>query len=260
MNQSNLDATQLQGLILAGGELEESLKPYESVATKGLLTFGTNKTQLQRVLDAMMGLGMEKVAVVASKAIPEEVKRIPGVLWIEDKGSLLENVLAGLEALSSPLVLISTVDLPFLKTEDLQGFLKDCGQKPATVWVSMLSKEVIEAEFPGAKRTFVKLVEGPHTSGNVFLVDRLALGRQAPLLRDLIALRKKPLRLAMRVGLSVLFKLIFGRLSVSGIERVARKLTGADVLAVSSKSASLGMDVDKPADFEIVRDKLIKNG
>ncbi len=247
---------QLQGLILAGGGLEEDLQPYEAVSAKGLLTFGTNQTLLDRVAGAMTGLGLNRIVTMAPPSVVATPPAVAGVQWEADQGGLLDNVLYGLTKLDAPMVMIVTVDLPFLTTEDLKAFIEDCRGREADVYVPILSQEVIEAAYPGAKRTYGKLREGRVTSGNVFLVSREGLLAQEALLKDLLALRKKPLRLALRVGIGVLVKLLLGRLSVGDVENVVGRLTGATAAAVMTQRAALGMDVDKPLDYELARERL----
>lgn len=248
----------LEALVLAGGSLEESLGPLEDVANKALLTFGKGKTQLERVGGALLGLGMKRVAVVSGEAVRGAGVPLEGVLWLEEQAGLMENLIYGLENLSAEWVLVCSVDLPFLTTGVLKNYLEECSFREADVYVPVLSQQVIEAAYPGAKRTYGSLVDGRLTSGNVFLVRRKGMLSQKALLRDLLALRKKPLRLALRIGVMVLIKAIFKRLRVVDVEAVAARLTGATVRAVFTSEAALGMDVDKPADYELVKAKLVE--
>ncbi len=246
----------LEALVLAGGVLEESLKPLEDVPSKALLTFGKGKTQLERVGSALQSLGLKRVAVVAGEAVRRAGVPLEGVVWLEEQSGLMENLIYGLENLSTEWVLVCSVDLPFLTTGVLKKYLEECSSFEADVYVPVLSQQVIEAAYPGAKRTYGTLVDGRLTSGNVFLVHRGGMLSQKALLRDLLALRKKPLRLALRIGVMVLIKAIFKRLRVADVEAVAARLTGATVQAVFTSEAALGMDVDKPADYELVKAKL----
>jgi hypothetical protein len=113
------------------------------------------------------------------------------------------------------------------------------------------------------RRTYARLKEGSFTGGNLMRLDPELFFQAEPLVKRLIALRKRPLALARLVGLDVLFKLLVGRLSVAELEARAERLLGVPVKAVVAAYPEIGVDADKPEDlpfFERELEAKVANG
>ena len=56
--------------------------------------------------------------------------------------------------------------------------------------------------------------------------------------------------MAKILGFSTIIKMLFGKLTIKGLEDVASRAIGAPVKAIISDDAGLGFDIDKPEDLE----------
>jgi CTP:molybdopterin cytidylyltransferase MocA len=188
---------------------------------------------------------------------PEALKEEYGsdrVLVLEPAGGMLENLAAGLEALSGfSRVLVVTGDIPLLTAEIVEEFIRLCGDAEAEVYYPIIPREAVETRYPGVQRTYVRLREGSFTGGNVGLVDPRALKRSLERAGDFVRLRKKPFRLALVVGPGFFCRFLLGRLSVKNVERRMCRLLGFSGRAVIADLPEIGVDVDKPADLAAVK-------
>jgi hypothetical protein len=108
----------------------------------------------------------------------------------------------------------------------------------------------IEAKYPGARRTYVKLKEGKFTGGNVIVVNPRRINSAREKIQEAVALRKKPLAMAAKMGWAFLWKAVTGQLSLAeAIERV-EALTGIKGKVIISPYPEVAMDIDEPGDYE----------
>jgi hypothetical protein len=114
----------------------------------------------------------------------------------------------------------------------------------------------MEEAYPGAQRTYVKVRSGRVTGGNAALFGREHFEPLRDFAQEVFEARKSPMRLARMAGLNFAAKLAVGRLDLADVERRLEQLTGLDCAAIFTDCASIGADVDKPADVKVAEAKL----
>jgi hypothetical protein len=149
-------------------------------------------------------------------------------------------------------ILLSTADLPLLTPEAIRDFLERCFKVEAELYYPIITRQSIEEKFKGARRTYVRLKEGTFTGGNLALMRADALTPCALKGEKLVKLRKSPLGLARQIGLLFILKFILGRLTLAEAERSFSRLLGVKGTAIITPYPEIGMDVDKPEDWELV--------
>ncbi|MHB0912785.1 MAG: NTP transferase domain-containing protein [Armatimonadota bacterium] len=205
------------------------------------------KPMLQHVVDALDDAGsVGEVHVVGN---------FPGA--IPPRGSLVENLVAGVEACGTDgLVLVATSDIPFLTPEAVDDFLARC-EEDADFYYAIVPKEACLARFPKMRRTYVRLAEGTFTGGNLFALRAGFVRENAGLIREVFAARKKPLKLAKIIGLSVLARAVLaqtiwpGALNIRALEATVGRILHAKLTAVPTPYAEIGADVDDEAGIHI---------
>lgn len=171
--------------------------------------------------------------------------------------SMLENLRRGLAALApKEKVLVATADIPLITEACLEDFLARCRAREADVYYPIVEKGLLEAHYPGAKRTYAALREGVFTGGNIVLLSPEILEGRMEVIESAVALRKKPIQMARLLGLYCLLKLILGRLSIAEVERRVEQKLHFKGAAVITPFAEIGIDVDKPSDLALVREVL----
>lgn len=144
-------------------------------------------------------------------------------------------------------ILIVTADLPHLTAEDIDTFLQEC--QPALAGGAQLCyavapQAVMEAAYPGEKRTYVPLADGRVTGGNIGLVHKDLLPKLLEFVEEIFKHRKNPIALARMFGLRTILALVFRRARIAAIEKRAGKLIGAPLRAVLTSRAAIANDVD----------------
>ena len=176
------------------------------------------------------------------------------VTWIPATGSLSGSVQAGLAGIDpAALVLITTADHALLDAGILDYFLDKAIDSRADVSVGLVEYDLIEKAYPGVRRTVLKFSDGGYCGCNLYALS----GVRA---RDIISLwqrvqtqRKRPWRMALSLfGFGALAKYVCGRLSMRQTSQAILKTTGITVDFINLPFAHAGIDVDTPADKELV--------
>jgi molybdopterin-guanine dinucleotide biosynthesis protein A len=148
---------------------------------------------------------------------------------------------------SQPLLILSA-DVPWLTPSAVDNLVQQTPE--VDLLYPVISKEVSERQFPGQKRTYIKIAEGRFTGGNVIIISVKMLPKLLKVLDQLHAARKNPLGLARLFGVDIIFKLLLGRVTIPELETRAKKILVADLKAWISDDASLGADVDKASHLQ----------
>lgn len=238
-------------LVLAGSRGgEDPVAVYGGAAHKALIRLG-GETLLARVVGALRAAGAGRVAVISSHSeVRAEIARLGCEALDEAAGPSL-SVKAGAEALGTPLV-VTTADHALLQPEWVSRFLADT-PNGADVTVLVAARSTVEAAAPGTKRTWLKLADGDWSGCNLFyLANDRALG-VIDLWRRVEAERKRPWKMAQILGPRMLLRYVFRRLTLR--EAAVRLGALADVSAaiVETPYGLASVDVDKPADLDLVR-------
>ena len=240
-----------RALVLAGARPEgDPAATYAGVAHKALIVLA-GEPLLARVVAALKGAGLDRIGVSASNAQVVALATGLGCEVLPAEAGPSLSALRGVETLGTP-VLLTTSDHALLQAEWISQFLDDAAET-ADVSVLLARREVVEAAAPGTRRTYLKFADGEWSGCNLFLVrsDR-GLGA-IRLWREIEADRKRPWRIIRRLGPLTLVRYLLGRLTLADALRRLGALCGAEVAATPSRFGLAAIDVDKPADVELVR-------
>lgn len=239
-------------VVLAGGRLEASLAPIVEVKHKAWLPLG-NSMLVERVLNGLEPCpGLAQTVLVAEAAdVPEQVRS--RVAHIAPPGNnILDSLASGVAALSPAcdLVLAVPCDMPFLRPESVEGFLRLCESRPAAVWYSYIRKECSEARYPGLRHTWVRIAEGTFCGGGLVLMETACLGKARSFMTRLTDLRKNPLGLASLLGWGFLWRLLRHTLTVAEAEARVSHLLGTQARGIETPYADVGFNVDAPDELK----------
>ncbi len=246
----------IDAIILAGASNHGALRAVTDTPYEALIDI-EGRAMLDYVVDAVVGSrDIERVVVVGpEKALASLAGRVYRVAQCGD--SMVENILIGLEVLhSTGKVLLVTSDIPLLTTDAIGDFLRRCAEKEADIHYPVVAKQTNEASYPGVKRTYVHLVEGTFTGGNLALLDPEVVRQCHVMIEKAVQMRKKPWQLSRLLGFRFIVKFLLSRLSVAEIEERVRLMLGFRGVAIVSPYPEIGIDVDKPSDLELARNVL----
>jgi molybdopterin-guanine dinucleotide biosynthesis protein A len=234
--------SRVAAIVLAGGPEDAFSKTFE-VSHKALVPIH-KKPMAYYVLRALRDSASIAFISYVGEA-DRSINDMADVVVTSGKG-MSESLIAGVEATQHQYdyFLVLSADMPWLTSGAIDNFIEQ--SPPADLIYSIIPKAVLEVEFPGQKRTYVKITEGLFTGGNVVLLSREGLPQLLRVLNQLHQARKNPIKLATLFGFDMIFKLILGRLRIPELEARASTILGIQSRAVIVKDACLGADIDKP--------------
>ncbi|HEY8393729.1 MAG TPA: NTP transferase domain-containing protein [Thermaerobacter sp.] len=168
---------------------------------------------------------------------------------------LIDSVRRGVDALATreprpERLLLVTGDCPLITGEILDRFVDRC-PPDADLCYPIVRRDTMEARFPGAARTYVRLRDGEFTGGNALLVRSDCLPRILERARELYAARKQPWKLAVHFGPAVLWRVLTRRATVAELEARVSRIAALRGRAIETADAEIAMDVDKAVDHAL---------
>ncbi len=252
-------ARKWKALVLAAGRgPDDPMARAFGVSHKCLLKVG-GKPMLARVVSALQSsprIGRVYVSIEDAAIAREAFGGAPpaGVSILPSAESAAASVIRAVETQgAAPPVLVTPADHALLDTAMIEHVLAGAESMPdADLAVGMVERAVIEAAYPEALRTWMKLGEDSISACNLFAFSTLRALNAVRFWRDVEKNRKKPWRIALAFGIRPLIRMLLGH---DGLEAVFAelsrrlKLTARPVLMPMAEAA---IDVDKPADYELV--------
>jgi CTP:molybdopterin cytidylyltransferase MocA len=215
------------------------------------------KTLLEHVVVALAGAGIESIAVSANHPAVEAEARRLGVSLLPTARGPSESVALAFERFGAPL-LVTTGDNPLLQSAWIEAFVAGT-PAAADVAVMLARRDRVEAAAPDTRRTWLSFADGQWSGCNLFLLATPAAAKAIAAWRQVEADRKRPWRIARRLGVGTLWSYWRGKLTLAeAMARLGRAL-GIDAALVPASDGRAAIDVDKPEDLALVR-RLVGDG
>ena len=247
-------------LVLAGSRHGEAdpVARYRQAPAKCLVRAG-GVPMLVRVVTTLAGSrGVGRILVSADRAalvdgLPELVAlRAEGRLAVlESAPSLSSSVAAAFAAAGAPL-LVTTADHALLDSAMVGHFLAAAEQASADIAVALASAAVITAAYPDTRRTYLRFRDGGYSGANLFLLRTPAAEGGITFWQRIERDRKAPWRLARAFGPMLLAAYLLRVASLDQAIRLVSRRLGLRVAAIAMPMAEASIDVDKPADLDLV--------
>ena len=246
-------------IVLAGFQQgkPDLLAEYTGSPRKALAPLA-GKPMAWHVVHALRAAPSVRDIIVVGIAPDEGVDLGTPVTFVRNQSGLLDNVYAGFDVVlrqhpSSKLALIASADIPLLTPDVVEWFVATCQRTQDDVYYAVVPKAAMETAFPASKRSYIRFREGPHCGGDLFMVRLEAAHRSESLVRAAMDRRKSAWRQALLMSIGTLIKFALGRLTMPDAERVASRMFQARGRVIVAPYAAIGMDVDKPFQYDIVR-------
>ena len=192
------------------------------------------------------------------KVLAQQVERLSGVLPNDPRISAYpsgDTIAATLEkmcvdpATQWP-ILVTTADHALLTPEMVDDFLVKA--EGADIAIGLVSQEALLKRLPETKRTWLRFRGGAYSGANLFLLGSPKVRSTLELWRSNEQNRKKAWRMLFTLGLTGFLGAVLRlRTLQQTLDRVGRKL-GLSIRAVELSDPLAAVDVDKPADHELV--------
>lgn len=244
----------VDAVVLAGGD-GNVIDP--TVRIKGIVPIA-GKPMVEWLVDALReACTINEIAVVVPTAegLGSWVDKVDKIVVSDQE--FADNIVAGVSAFRSDRsTLVITGDLPALTPEAVDDFVTRSLEAGADFSYPLVRESDMLAQFPGSERTFVRIVDGKVTGGNMAVLSPDLVARSRDIGQRLFETRKSPLAMARVIGVPFILKLLSGRLRPSDVERKMSHLLGGTCVALYTSHASIGADIDKPVDV-IVAERVL---
>lgn len=241
----------MEGIVLAGARAPEELTRLGIERVPLLRVHG--ETILARTCQALLGAGCERVFVLAPPELP--LPRLDEVARAEYSGDVIRDMFNCLEHLvNADYVVVSSADMPLVTAQAMQELVGAGQETGADIVYPAVQRNALQHRFPDAKRTYLRLGNQKVTGGNAMWLRRDWLLKQQDLVWQLFKKRKSIAGLAKFFGFVFLLRILLGWASLQYVERYLSRLLGGKLRAAVLRNIELGMDLDKLADLETLRD------
>jgi 2-C-methyl-D-erythritol 4-phosphate cytidylyltransferase len=163
------------------------------------------------------------------------------------------SVLAVIDGEPDPMpLLVTTADHALLSRAIVETFCEAARRSGADVAAGLTPSRTLLAAYPDSVRTFLRFRDERYSGANLFAILR-PQGRRAVLFwRRVEQERKRPWRIVRAFGLRSLVDWLLRRLTLDEAMVRASRVIGAEVRAVRLLIPEACIDVDKPADLDLV--------
>jgi hypothetical protein len=185
---------------------------------------------------------------LAQREARGEIRLLPS------ESSPSRSVLAGLDALPSDgPILLTTADHALLDRAMVDHFLEASEKSDADLTLAFVSEGRIRQRFPDAQRTYLPFRGERFSGANLFVLRTPKARRVIEFWIRAEEFRKRPWRLVSVFGPSALILFLLRRLTLAGALERASQVIGARVRSIELPFAEAAVDVDKLADYELVK-------
>ncbi len=254
----------MDAVVLAGGRANPK-DPLFELAGGGLksMLMIAGKPMIQWVLDALSGAELiDSIAVVGIED-GSKIKCEKEIAFLNDSGSLFENIQCGcayfdkIHPTQTHVITISA-DIPAVTSRIIDDCVRLYREENLDVCYGVVERSIMEKRYPNSKRTYVKIKDAEVCGGDLNCLNKKVALNPSGLYNQLIQYRKNPLKQAAIIGLDTFFLLAIGKLTLDdAANRVCRRL-GFSGKAFLLPFAEVGMDVDKPFQYNIMESDLMR--
>lgn len=261
-------AVPYSALVLAGSRRGEQdpVALYRKVTRKCLATAGgvPMLTRVVRALAACPRIG----TILVSLDDEALLEQLPELVLLREAGrlrtlssaaSLSRSVEIAFQEAGAPL-LVTTADHALLSTAMLEHFLGAADAAGADVAAGLAAATLITAQYPNTRRTYLRFRGGAYSGANLFALRTQAAGRAIAFWARIERDRKQPWRLVRAFGPTLLVAYLLRLCTLDQAMALASRRLGLQAVAVQIPIAEAAIDVDKPADLDLVEDILASRG
>lgn len=253
----------MDAIILAGGKsADDPLSEMTHGELKSMLPIA-GKPMVQWLLDAISASkSIDTVALIGIEDA-SALKCSKPLITLPDEGTLIGNMQLGSKKLdeihpNETHVVSFSADIPTVTPEIIDHLVAIYQKCEFDIYYGVVERSIMEKRFPGSKRTYIKVKNMEVCGGDLNSFSKRAVLKPDALWQDLIKSRKNPLKQAAMIGIDSLLLLMLGLIDLDQVAtRVCRRV-GITGKALRVPFAEVGMDVDKPFQYEMVQADLMR--
>ena len=260
-------APQFHAVVLAGERPGGSPLAREFGVSAGVMVPVAGRPSLERVMQAVEDSHSVESGIVSGP--PEAAVALDDSLralltspwqWLAPAAGPAASALASLQALNHFPALLTTGDHALLTPRIVDTFCSQALLTPgADIVIGLVPYPLVEAAWSESRRTVLRFADGGYCGANLFAVlspngsNALAFWQQVE--ND----RKRPWRIARRLGITALLRYLFRRNSLEEALDLLSRKAGCRVGHVLLDDPRAAVDVDSVADQRLAERILIEN-
>ena len=251
-------------VVLAGERPGGSSLSRDLGLAAGVLAEVAGKPALQRVIEALQaaecvegGVLCGPVAEVYEKAGKfREILSGSAFHWLAPESGPSASAVKAVQSLGRYPVLLTTGDHALLTPELVDNFCRQAWLAGGDIVTGLAPWSIVQAAYPGSKRTVQKYRDGAYCGTNLFAV--LTPGGLGALhvWQEVEALRKQPWKIALKVGVWFMLRYLFRRVRLEEAFLRLSEISGCRAAYVLVDNARAAVDVDTVADRDLAEEIL----
>lgn len=210
-----------------------------------------------RAVDGIRVCGPAREVVEAS---PELTRLLSSgyVGWVAPAPGPAASARAAAQSWNHYPLLLTSGDHGLLQPQVVDGFCEQAWARRnrQDLVVGLVPFEAVSRAFPGSRRTVLRFADGAFCGSNLFALLGPDSTRALSFWTSVEADRKRPWRMARRLGISTLLRYLLGRLPVAGAFETLSRRAGCRIGWIQVSSARAAVDVDSQADWALA-DRLL---
>ncbi len=192
-----------------------------------------------------------RIIILAQKAdvIVDAVLRLENIEFSKSQSGISDSLQAIVGSNAAPWpVLVTTADHPLLTTDMIEEFLANA---QADIAVGMVERKAMLAQFPDAKRTWLKFADGAWSGANLFALTSEAAKNALAVWAGVEQDRKKAFKLFLHFGPVLALRAMTRTIGLSEALLLAGRRIGITAQLITLSDPVAAIDVDKLVDHEL---------
>lgn len=252
----------MYAVILAGGKINPGNELFaESRGLPKSMIKIDGKPMIQWVIDAANLANSVEQIIIAGLDDISSLKSEKPVAQIPDHGGILENLDAAADFIlkevpGTEYFLSISSDIPLITGDIIETVIAENRKPGLDVFYNVVEQNVMEAAFPGVKRTYMKFRDGRFCGADMHVMSTKTIQKLINL--GFVQFRKHPFKLISMAGPGIILRMLFYPLSLENAEKVVYRKTGICGKVNVSRYPEMAMDIDTLQHLEIVRKMLVE--
>lgn len=190
--------------------------------------------------------------VLAGCADVRELLARYGVRWLEPQADPASSAITAIDQLVPP-ILLTSGDHALLTAGVIDRFCRDAYRASADLVVGLVPYDLVREAYPESRRTVLRFADGRYCGANLFFARNPVSRSAFEFWRGVQHDRKRPWRIARRIGVTFMLRYLMGRLTLSSALEVLSNLAGCRVAVVHVRDPRAAVDVDSVDDWHLAQ-------
>ena len=177
--------------------------------------------------------------------------------WMPPRTGPSASAVAGIEKLGRFPILLTAGDHALLTPAIVEDFCNRASQQDADLVFGLAPYALVREAYPDSKRTVLRFSDGAWCGTNLFAILTRE-GKAGPAFWSSVeADRKRPWRMARKIGPGLILKFFLGRLTLESVLQALSRAMGCRVGCVVIENPRVAVDVDSVADRDLAEKILL---